>query len=92
MGGFLSFFIGDNSDSIFYGKEEESSDKEILDFLLVQAEELIGIWMRRYIEMYDPQYTFEQISESIDIINITDTSIEFSITLPFTGLKEVFQF
>jgi len=66
-------------------------DNEAVTLLIIQTNELIHTWLRRYIGMYYPKYSFEEIVESIKIIHVSDEIIEFRIFDPHNRKYESFE-
>lgn len=76
MDGFYSFLALDDAESL-------ASD-EGFDVFSEQVDELISSWLRKYINIRSPGYTFEEVVKSIDEINVSDESIRFQILNPRT--------
>lgn len=49
------------------------------------------MWLRRYVDMYNPKYSFEEIIESVKIIRVSEEIIEFRILDPHSRKYENFE-
>lgn len=84
MDGFVSFLAPDNLDPI-----DDEGDFELFNS---QVDDLIHAWLRRYIEIYEPDYVFDEVVDNIGAIRISDESIMFQLLNPYTDKYEDFSF
>lgn len=54
--------------------------------------ELIRLWLKRYIEMYNPRFNLEDAMNGINSISVTSEFIRFKIVNPYSRIQENFEF
>ena len=84
MNWFLTFLTRDGTNSLVNEEDFEIFSSEVDD--------LVHIWLKKYIDIYKPGYTFDEVANSIWSITVLDKTIEFTFFNPYINIYESFGF
>ncbi|EKD29953.1 MAG: hypothetical protein ACD_78C00201G0008 [uncultured bacterium (gcode 4)] len=89
--GFISFLTWEDVDSFSVKDRVKSLTPEDIALITTHTKDIIHTWICRYIEMYDPGYTFDEIVGSIKITYVSDGFVKFKIFDPHNRIYENFE-